>query len=256
MVQDQRFAHHRPDVLSYETDPLTEDVIVAGSRKVKLFGSTSGTDCDWIVRLIDVYPEDNKPNAEMSGYQLLIAGEPVRARFRKSLEKPEAVKPGAVEPYTIDLNWGHHRFRKGHRIMIQVSSTWFPVIDRNPQKFVPNIFEAVDADFQKATQPRVPLREIPVARCVGCAEAGRGRSALHARPDGEPAMRFCCGTRHTRENRNARPPSGLACKATLDRDLQLQRRHILHPPADAGVHPVEQHHVRQHAECNSQHRKR
>ena len=76
----------------------------------------------------------------------------MRARFRKSLEKPEPVDPGKVEEYTIELNWGHHRFRKGHKVMIQVSSTWFPVIDRNPQKFVPNIFEAEDADFQKATQ--------------------------------------------------------------------------------------------------------
>lgn len=152
MVQDQRFTHGRPDVLSYETEPLTEDVIVAGSMKVKLFGSTSGTDCDWIVRLIDVYPDDYTKSADLAGSQLLIAGEPVRARFRKSLEKPEPVKSGAVEEYTIDLNWGHHRFRKGHKIMVQVSSTWFPVIDRNPQKFVPNIFEAVDSDFQKATQ--------------------------------------------------------------------------------------------------------
>ncbi len=152
MVQDQRFTHGRPDVLSYETDPLTEDLTVAGSMKVKLFGSTSGTDCDWIVRLIDVYPEDHAKPADMAGYQLLIAGEPVRARFRKSLEKPEAVKPGAVEEYTVDLNWGHHRFRKGHKVMVQVSSTWFPVIDRNPQTFVPNIFEAEDADFRKATQ--------------------------------------------------------------------------------------------------------
>jgi len=152
MVQDQRFAHGRPDVLTYETDPLTEDLTVAGSMKVKLFGSTSGTDCDWIVRLIDVYPEEGATPASMAGFQQLIAGEPVRARFRKSLEKPEAVTPGAVEEYTIDLVWGHHRFRKGHKVMVQVSSTWFPVIDRNPQKFVPNIFEAEDADFQKATQ--------------------------------------------------------------------------------------------------------
>ena len=152
MAQDQRFTHQRPDVLSYETDPLTEDVTVAGSMKVKLFGATTGTDCDWIVRLIDVYPDDYTKPANMAGYQLLIAGEPVRARFRKSLEKPEAVKPNAVEEYTIDLVWGHHRFRKGHKIMMQVSSTWFPVIDRNPQKFVPNIFEAEDSDFQKATQ--------------------------------------------------------------------------------------------------------
>lgn len=152
MVQDQRFTQNRPDVLTYETDPLTEDVIVAGAMKAKLFGSTTGTDCDWIVRLIDVYPDDYKKQPDMAGYQLLIAGEPARARFRKSLEKPEAVTPGAVEEYTVDLVSGHHRFRKGHKIMVQVSSTWFPVIDRNPQKFVPNIFEATDADFQKATQ--------------------------------------------------------------------------------------------------------
>ncbi|MCI0704187.1 MAG: CocE/NonD family hydrolase [Planctomycetia bacterium] len=152
MVQDQRFTHGRPDVLTYETEPLSEDVVIAGSMKAKLFASTTGTDCDWIVRLIDVYPEDYKKTPELGGYQLLIAGEPMRARFRKSFEKPEPVKPGSVEEYTIDLNWGHHRFRKGHKIMVQVSSTWFPVIDRNPQKFVPNIFEAEDADFQKATQ--------------------------------------------------------------------------------------------------------
>jgi putative CocE/NonD family hydrolase len=152
MVQDQRFAHGRPDVLTYETEALAEDVVIAGAMKVKLFAATSGTDCDWIVRLIDVHPETYAKQPEMGGYQLLIAGEPVRARFRKSFEKPEPVKPNAVEEYTIDLNWGHHRFRKGHKIMIQVSSTWFPLIDRNPQKYVPNIFEATDADFQKATQ--------------------------------------------------------------------------------------------------------
>jgi predicted acyl esterase len=88
----------------------------------------------------------------MGGYQLLISGEPVRARFRKNLEKPEAVEPGKVEEYTIDLHWGNHCFRKGHRIMVQVSSTWFPLIDRNPQKYVPNIFEAKDEDFQTARQ--------------------------------------------------------------------------------------------------------
>ncbi len=152
MVQDQRFTHGRPDVLSYETEPLTEDVIVAGSMTVRLFAATSGTDADWIVRLIDVYPQEYPKEPEMGGFQLLIAGEPVRARFRKSLEKPEPVKPDQVEEYTIDLNWGHHRFRKGHKIMVQVSSSWFPLIDRNPQKYVPNIFEAEDADFQKARQ--------------------------------------------------------------------------------------------------------
>src|SRR4029079_906962 len=139
-------------VLSYETEPLKTDLTIAGSMKVKLFAETTGTDADWIVRLIDGYTETHSKYASMSGYQLLIAGEPLRGRFRKSYEKPEPVKPGEVEEYTVNLNWGHHCFRKGHKIMIQVSSTWFPVIDRNPQKFVPNIFEATDADFQKAQQ--------------------------------------------------------------------------------------------------------
>jgi uncharacterized protein len=152
MVEDQRFTQHRPDVVTYESDPLTEDLIVAGSMTANLFAATSGTDSDWIVRLIDVYPEDYPDHPEMGGYQLLISGEPVRARFRKSLAKPEAVEAGRVEKYAIDLHWGHHCFRKGHRIMVQVSSTWFPLIDRNPQKFVPNIFEAKDDDFQTARQ--------------------------------------------------------------------------------------------------------
>ena len=152
MVQDQRFTQNRPDVLTYESEPLTEDVVIAGSMKARLFASTSGSDCDWVVRLIDVYPEEYPEEPRLGGYQLLIAGEPLRARYRKGYEKPEPVKPGAVEEYTVDLNGGHHCFRKGHRIMVQVSSTWFPVIDRNPQKFVPNIFEAEDGDFQKATQ--------------------------------------------------------------------------------------------------------
>ena len=152
MVQDQRFTQGRPDVLCYETEPLEEDVVVAGSMKVKLFGSTSGTDCDWIARLIDVYPEENRGSSPLNGFQLLIAGEPLRGRFRNGYGKPEPVKPGAVEEYTVDLVQVHHRFRKGHKIMVQVSSTWFPLIDRNPQKYVPNIFEAEDGDFQKATQ--------------------------------------------------------------------------------------------------------
>jgi uncharacterized protein len=152
MVEDQRFTHSRPDVLSYLTDPLTEDVTVAGTMTAKLFASTSGTDADWIVRLIDVYPEEFPDEVEKGGFQLLISGEPVRARFRKSFEKPEPLVADQTEEYAIDLHWGHHRFRKGHRIMVQVSSTWFPLIDRNPQKYVPNIFDAKDEDFVKAKQ--------------------------------------------------------------------------------------------------------
>jgi putative CocE/NonD family hydrolase len=152
MTEDQRFTHHRPDVLSFETDPLTEDVTLAGSVTAKLFAATSGTDADWIVRLIDVYPEDYPDDQTMTGYQLLVCGEPLRGRFRNGFEKPEPIPANAVEKYAIDLNWSHHCFRKGHRIMVQVSSTWFPLYDRNPQKYVPNIFEATDDDFQKATQ--------------------------------------------------------------------------------------------------------
>jgi predicted acyl esterase len=117
-----------------------------------------------VVRLIDVYPEDYKDRA-LAGYQLMIAGEPCRARFRNGYEKPEAVTPDKPEAYTVDLVQGHHRFRKGHRIMVQVSSSWFPVIDRNPQTFVPNIYEAKDSDFRPATQrvyrsPRFPSRMV------------------------------------------------------------------------------------------------
>ena len=163
MVQDQRFTHGRPDVLAYETEALAEDVVVAGAMKVKLFASTSGTDCDWIVRLIDVYPETYAKQPEMGGYQLLIAGEPVRARFRKSFQKPEPVVPGEVNEYTLDLHWSHHCFRKGHKIMVQIQSTWFPLIDRNPQKYVPNIFEARDSDFQPARQQVHRSRQYPSA---------------------------------------------------------------------------------------------
>jgi putative CocE/NonD family hydrolase len=152
MVEDQRFTHRRPDVLGYESAPLAEDVVVAGPMVARLFAASSGTDCDWVVRLIDVFPEDYPDDPELGGYQLLVSGEPFRARFRKSFEKPEPLVPDKVEEYAIDLHWGHHRFRKGHKIMVQVSSTWFPLIDRNPQQYVPNIFEATDADFRPARQ--------------------------------------------------------------------------------------------------------
>lgn len=152
MAEDQRYSHERPDVLTYETEPLAEDVTLAGQITAKLFASTSGSDSDFIVRLIDVHPQNHAKDPTLGGFQMLIIGEPVRARFRKSFEKPEPVKPGEVNEYTIDLHWSHHCFRKGHKIMVQVSSTWFPLIDRNPQKFVPNIYEAKDSDFQVAEQ--------------------------------------------------------------------------------------------------------
>jgi putative CocE/NonD family hydrolase len=151
-VQDQRFVHLRPDVLSYETEPLAEDVTIAGDLVAHLFAATSGTDSDWIVKLIDVYPDDYSKEPSLAGYQLMVAGEVLRGRFRKSFEKPEPVVPNQVEEYAVGLRWRDHCFPKGHKIMVQVQSTWFPVIDRNPQKYVDNIFEAKDADYQKATQ--------------------------------------------------------------------------------------------------------
>ena len=150
--QDQRFVRDRSDVLKFETEPLAEDITIAGDLLAHLFASTSGSDSDWIVKLIDVYPDDYSGDKAVAGYQLMVADEVLRGRFRKSFEKPEPVKPDQVERYDVGLHWRDHCFRKGHKIMVQVQSTWFPVIDRNPQKFVPNIFEAKDADFQKATQ--------------------------------------------------------------------------------------------------------
>jgi len=156
LVQDQRFVDHRPDVLSWQTEPLEADLRVAGDIAAELFASTSGTDSDWVVKLIDVYPEDAPDDAEtktrMAGFQLMVADEILRARFRDSFDRPEPVPAGKVLRYAIDLHTNAHAFRKGHRIMVQVQSTWFPVYDRNPQKFVPNIFEAHAADYVKVTQ--------------------------------------------------------------------------------------------------------
>jgi putative CocE/NonD family hydrolase len=167
LVQDQRFVDHRPDVLTWQTDPLQEDVAVTGDIVADLFAATSGTDSDWIVKLIDVFPEDygepkepkQEPNAAppavpaiTGGYQLIIADEVFRGRYRNSFEHPEPIPSGQVLEYKIDLHTNDHVFGKGHRIMVQVQSTWFPLIDRNPQTFVPNIYEAAAADYVKATQ--------------------------------------------------------------------------------------------------------
>ena len=151
-VNDQRFAADRPDVLNWETEILTDDVTVSGKITANLFASTTGTDSDWIVKLIDVYPENYTADPTMSGYELMIAGDVLRSRYRNSLEKPEPVPANAVQHYKIGFPANDHVFKKGHRIMVQVQSSWFPLIDRNPQKFVPNIFLAKESDFQKATQ--------------------------------------------------------------------------------------------------------
>jgi uncharacterized protein len=167
MTEDQRFASTRPDVLSYQSDVLTEDVTIAGDIKPRLLISSSGTDSDFVVKLIDVFPDDysfpegvNPPRTPVNfrstvfqpgGYQMLLRGEPMPARFRNSFEKPEALTPNEVVKISFVMPGVAHTFKKGHRIMVQIQSTWFPLVARNPQKFMANYKQATKADFIKAT---------------------------------------------------------------------------------------------------------
>jgi putative CocE/NonD family hydrolase len=164
-VADQRFVDHRPDVLTFESAPLDHDLVVTGPIAAVLYASSSGTDSDFVVKLIDVYPEkgqtsaDDSPPAKpngyadsLNGYELPIAMEVRRGRYLHHFERPEPLKANQPEPWDIPLRDHDHVFLKGHRIMVQVQSTWFPVIDRNPQKFVPSITQATAADFVPATQ--------------------------------------------------------------------------------------------------------
>jgi len=154
LVDDQRFLRGRNDIVSWQTPPLKEAVSIAGQITAHLFAATSGSDADWVVKLIDVYPEQNEPDTTMNGYQLMVANDVFRGRFRKSFTQPAAISPNRVEEYAIDLHTQSYSFLKGHRIMVQVQSSWFPLIDRNPQTFVPNIFLAPDSVFRPAT-PRI-----------------------------------------------------------------------------------------------------
>jgi uncharacterized protein len=166
MVDDQRFASYRPDVLVYQTEPLTEDLTIAGPISPKLKIASSGTDSDYVVKLIDVYPEDypdpedtarankritDEPPLHMGGYQQLLRGEPFRAKFRNSWEKPEPLTPGKESDVNFTMPDLYHTFRRGHRIMVQVQSSWFPLTDRNPQTFT-DIPSAQPQDFKKATE--------------------------------------------------------------------------------------------------------
>jgi putative CocE/NonD family hydrolase len=151
-VTDQRFVDGRPDVLTYVSEPLTETVKLSGEPMVHLVASTSGTDSDWVVKIIDVQPDRIAPPTEMSGYELPISTDIFRGRYRTSFEHPEAIKANEPLPYVFALPMVNHTFKPGHRIMVQVQSTLFPLYDRNPQKFVPNIFTAKPEDYQKATQ--------------------------------------------------------------------------------------------------------
>jgi putative CocE/NonD family hydrolase len=157
MNEDQRFAERRPDVIEFQTGILEEDVTLAGDIVARLEVSTTGTDADWVVKLIDVYP-DSERNSEhtpehirLSAYQQMVRSEIIRGRFRNSYEHPEPFVPGEVTEVTLPLQDVLHTFKAGHRIMVQIQSTWFPLFDRNPQKYVDNIFEADEEDFIKAT---------------------------------------------------------------------------------------------------------
>jgi uncharacterized protein len=174
-VADQRFVDHRPDVLVFATEPLASDVTVTGPLAADLFASTSGTDSDFIVKLIDVYPQDAQKNAwnpeegpnpgqyaqSLNGYELPVAMEVRRGRYLVSYETPHPLTPNQPTEWNVPLRDHDHVFQKGHRIMVQIQSTWFPVIDRNPQKFVPNIYEATASDFVPATQRVYCSSELP-----------------------------------------------------------------------------------------------
>jgi putative CocE/NonD family hydrolase len=154
-VEDQRFASIRPDVLVYESEVLVEDLTIAGPILAELFVATTGTDSDWVVKLIDVYPgsapDSSFCEVPMGGFQMHLAGEIMRGKFRNSFESPEPMVPGEITPIRIDLRDRYHTFKAGHRIMVHIQSSWFPAYDRNPQKFV-DIYHAVPDDYQKATQ--------------------------------------------------------------------------------------------------------
>jgi putative CocE/NonD family hydrolase len=161
LVEDQRFVYLLPGVVAWQTPTLDHDLTVTGDIVAHLFASTTGSDADWIVKLIDVYPEDYPQERAMAGYQLMVVDEVFRARFRESFEHPAPVTPGKVTEYTIDLHTNDHTFLQGHQIMVQVQSTWFPVIDRNPQKYVPNIYKAASSDYQVATNSIYHSKQYP-----------------------------------------------------------------------------------------------
>ena len=152
LVHDQRFVDGRPDVLTWVTGPLDAPLYIAGAPQVNLYASTSGTDSDWVVKLIDVYPDEDAARPQMGGYELAVSMDIFRGRYRESFEHPQAIEPDTPLLYRFGLPTANHVFQPGHRIMVQVQSTWFPLYDRNPQTFVPNIFFARPADYRKATQ--------------------------------------------------------------------------------------------------------
>jgi putative CocE/NonD family hydrolase len=168
LVDDQREASGRPDVLAYSSDRLKSPVTIMGQPIANLVASTSGTDSDWVMKLIDVYPDEVAGDAALGGYQLGVSMDIFRGRYRDGLETPKALTPDAPLPYKWALPYANHVFLPGHRIMVQIQSSWFPLYDRNPQTFVPSIFSAKAEDYRKATQRvyhapgRATFIELPV----------------------------------------------------------------------------------------------
>jgi putative CocE/NonD family hydrolase len=158
MTDDQRFASRRPDVVTYKTEVLSEDITLAGPVIADLWVSTSGTASDWVVKLIDVYPddyedyEDTPRRLKMAGYQQMVRSEVIRGRFRNSHEHPEPFVANEPTHVELPLQDVLHTFKKGHRIMVQIQSTWFPLVDINPHHYAPNVFLADESDFIKANQ--------------------------------------------------------------------------------------------------------
>jgi hypothetical protein len=151
LVEDQRFVDNRPDVLTWKSDVLASDMVIAGDVTANLFAKTTGTDADWVVKLIDVYPDTVPENRTWGGYQLMTNADIMRGRYYKSWSVPAPIPANTVTKFTVDLHQQLYRFKAGHRIMVQVQSTWFPLYDRNPQTYVPNIFEAKASDFKAQT---------------------------------------------------------------------------------------------------------
>jgi putative CocE/NonD family hydrolase len=172
LADDQRFLKDRKDVLSWETDPLTDDVTIAGDITAHLRASTTGSDADWVVKLIDVYPDAFPSKPALAGDELMVANDVLRGRFRKGFVTPLPLTPNKVEEFAVDLHTQDYKFKKGHRIMVQVQSSWFPLIDRNPQTFVPNIFQAKDSDFKAETHRVFRSADAPSYVQVSVVNAG------------------------------------------------------------------------------------
>ena len=162
-LRDQRFVDDRPDVLTWQTEYLANDVTLAGLVTAKLFASTTGSYSDWVVKLIDVYPQKNPSDWRLSGYELMISDEIFRGRYHHSFEKPEPLKPGEVTPFTIDLHSADHVFKKEHRIMVRCRAPGFRSRPQ-PAKFVPNIFEGQRLRLPERDAAHLSVQEIPVER--------------------------------------------------------------------------------------------